>query len=383
MNDSAVISVSHPLTGLHLNGNTAMTDTDLDTYIAEEAKQTDVHDPHGMAMSDLPHFFPPPRALPEGGTPTNIDYSGLSVESVVRIQRLVRGYLGRLKAKRQLLMTTWKALDTKEEEELAETHQNYEELRDLMSGDNAVLRALSGKSQTVIDNEREAISAPSTEFVAQVQTRMRQLRVLQEFREHAVPHPGQESPNNIRVDLSLTEEEVEPFHTSVRLPKTLPDDVTVPAQVLEQFPRSSIRPLTAARPIDLEWVSELRDELAAGFTLRAKQVERLIALAYETLVREPNVHQCVVPRNGKVTIVGDVHGQLPDLLSIFRLNGTPSATNVYVFNGDWVDRGQASCECLLLILAWKVLLPSHVFLNRGNHEGTYHIGCLSKTSACF
>lgn len=67
-------------------------------------------------------------------------------------------------------------------------------------------------------------------------------------------------------------------------------------------------------------------------------------------------------------MVGDLHGQLDDLLAIFKLNGLPSPRNSYVFNGDFVDRGQYSCECILILLAFKLLYPKFLHLNRGNHE---------------
>lgn len=84
------------------------------------------------------------------------------------------------------------------------------------------------------------------------------------------------------------------------------------------------------------------------------------------LQAQPNVVYLNVAT--RLTIVGDLHGQLDDLLAIFKLNGLPSPRNAYVFNGDFVDRGQYSCECILTLLAFKLLYPKSMHLNRGNHE---------------
>jgi serine/threonine-protein phosphatase 5 len=70
----------------------------------------------------------------------------------------------------------------------------------------------------------------------------------------------------------------------------------------------------------------------------------------------------------KITVCGDVHGQFYDLANIFHLNGWPSEQNPYLFNGDFVDRGSWSVECVTVLFAYKVALPNHFFLNRGNHE---------------
>ena len=75
-----------------------------------------------------------------------------------------------------------------------------------------------------------------------------------------------------------------------------------------------------------------------------------------------------VPKEGKITVCGDIHGQFYDLLKIFYLNNLPSEQNPYVFNGDFVDRGHFSTEVVLTLFAWKLALPNHIHLNRGNHE---------------
>lgn len=68
------------------------------------------------------------------------------------------------------------------------------------------------------------------------------------------------------------------------------------------------------------------------------------------------------------TVCGDVHGQFYDLLNIYEINGYPSETNPYLFNGDFVDRGSFSVEVIITLLAWKILYPEHFHMARGNHE---------------
>jgi len=46
----------------------------------------------------------------------------------------------------------------------------------------------------------------------------------------------------------------------------------------------------------------------------------------------------------------------------------PSDKNIYLFNGDFVDRGSFSTEVMILLLAFLVHNPSCMHLNRGNHE---------------
>jgi serine/threonine-protein phosphatase 5 len=83
---------------------------------------------------------------------------------------------------------------------------------------------------------------------------------------------------------------------------------------------------------------------------------------------QPSIVDISVPQGSNITVCGDIHGQYYDLLRIFELNGIPSPTNMYLFNGDFVDRGSFSIECILLLFAFKLLYPNALFLSRGNHE---------------
>ncbi|XP_074556436.1 serine/threonine-protein phosphatase 7 isoform X1 [Curcuma longa] len=100
---------------------------------------------------------------------------------------------------------------------------------------------------------------------------------------------------------------------------------------------------------------------------------RLLLAASDVLHKEPN---CVsIPADkeelSSVVVVGDVHGQLHDVLFLLEDAGFPAEDRLFVFNGDYVDRGAWGLETFVLLLAWKVFLPHRVFLLRGNHESKY------------
>lgn len=84
------------------------------------------------------------------------------------------------------------------------------------------------------------------------------------------------------------------------------------------------------------------------------------------LAVQPSLVEASVP----CRVFGDIHGQFRDLLLLFLAFGGPDEHDapMFVFNGDFVDRGAHQVEVIGLLLALKVLLPERVWLVRGNHE---------------
>lgn len=105
-------------------------------------------------------------------------------------------------------------------------------------------------------------------------------------------------------------------------------------------------------------------------TLSGPSACQMLVRAFPLLLNEDNV--VFLNRDNtqgsRVIVVGDIHGQLGDLEIIIEKFGFPSQQNKYVFNGDIVDRGPHSVECLFIMLSLKILAPDCVIINRGNHE---------------
>jgi serine/threonine-protein phosphatase 5 len=99
-----------------------------------------------------------------------------------------------------------------------------------------------------------------------------------------------------------------------------------------------------------------------------KDVYQMVIDMFDILVKEKSLGRVTIPEGKKVTIVGDLHGQLFDFDHMLALSGLPSEDNTFVFNGDFVDRGPRSVEVMLTLVAFKLMRPGHVFMNRGSQE---------------
>ena len=113
-------------------------------------------------------------------------------------------------------------------------------------------------------------------------------------------------------------------------------------------------------------LKKLHDHLVGEGRLNPDLVLKIIDIVKSILKEEPNILRIDPPIN----IVGDIHGQFYDLLTILSLGGSPENYQ-YLFMGDFVDRGLFSFECVCYLFSLKIKYPNRIFLLRGNHESRH------------
>ncbi|KAL3650234.1 Serine/threonine-protein phosphatase 7 [Castilleja foliolosa] len=158
-------------------------------------------------------------------------------------------------------------------------------------------------------------------------------------------------------------------------------DSKPPSPVLPQIPITwpDDGSLTVQWVVDLmqafDWASRSIPPSEFPSVLPVGVFDKLVLAGSKIVHKEPN---CVkiddnsgLGPDSRVVVVGDVHGQLHDVLFLLKNAGFPGDDRFFVFNGDYVDRGAWGLEVFLLLLAWKVLIPHRVYLLRGNHESKY------------
>lgn len=135
----------------------------------------------------------------------------------------------------------------------------------------------------------------------------------------------------------------------------------------------------------LEFIEDMIERFKNGKKLAKKYVYQIIIAVMDIVKKEPTMVEVDVEDGQEITVCGDTHGkwkpcvrysarsltcagQYFDLMEIFRLAGKPTEKHMFLFNGDFVDRGSWSTEIAILLYAYKWLYPDRFFLNRGNHE---------------
>ena len=112
-------------------------------------------------------------------------------------------------------------------------------------------------------------------------------------------------------------------------------------------------------PLRRSEVLSMLDMFKKGKSLHYRYVAQMLVHFKKSEVKTPTVQHITINDGEKFTVVGDLHGQLQDLFTIFTINGLPSPTNRYLFNGDFVDRGMMGVEVFLTLLAFYFLCPCY------------------------
>ena len=102
--------------------------------------------------------------------------------------------------------------------------------------------------------------------------------------------------------------------------------------------------------LDFETISEILEKVKVIF----EKENRLL----EFEISKPDV---------EVYVLGDIHGNLQTLMKLIEIIND-NKPKLVISLGDIVDRGSKQLECLIIILAFKILNPKSFYILRGNHE---------------
>ncbi|KAM0673802.1 hypothetical protein GVAV_002640 [Gurleya vavrai] len=102
----------------------------------------------------------------------------------------------------------------------------------------------------------------------------------------------------------------------------------------------------------------------------------ILKFSYELLSNLDNIN--FIDTEKDVLVFGDTHGNFFDTFGVFhKIEGINfnfqvgfefDKNKIFIFNGDFIDRGKYSIENYTFLLILKILYPENIFLNRGNHE---------------
>ena len=161
-----------------------------------------------------------------------------------------------------------------------------------------------------------------------------------------------------------------------RRTRSILQPMILPSSIDHYFPSSATIPLQKEHVIKM--IHDIRKNVLipypAAWRVFNDAMQHLNTLSNVTRISSPLGARLVNGRwtqGGKIIVVGDLHGQLSDLLHILNENGFPDDGTYYVFNGDFVDRGPFGVEVLLILFSLMLVYPKQVVLNRGNHECDY------------
>ena len=81
-----------------------------------------------------------------------------------------------------------------------------------------------------------------------------------------------------------------------------------------------------------EFASALLEHMEQQKKLHKKYLFQLLFKVKAMFEASGPIVDIAVPEGKKITVCGDIHGQFYDLLNIFKTNGYPSESNMYLVN---------------------------------------------------
>lgn len=129
--------------------------------------------------------------------------------------------------------------------------------------------------------------------------------------------------------------------------------------------------MSAAQTIISEYRSLIREcqgnvsKLGLLVPLPVFSIEIMRQLCNE--YQPPLTYVPIIDIDQDIITVGDIHGNLHNLLMIFERYGYPPQKK-YLFLGNLVEFGDYSLEVVTLLLAYQIVLPNYIFILKGNTE---------------
>ncbi|KAL7721154.1 Serine/threonine-protein phosphatase [Entamoeba marina] len=115
---------------------------------------------------------------------------------------------------------------------------------------------------------------------------------------------------------------------------------------------------------------DLKQHFFNGGLIEKFSLKELLLQTMDILRNEDNV----IDITDNATIFGDYHGQYYDFIKQTEDSSQIFKEQTLIYLGDYVDRGEMSCEILITLCCMKLNDPKRVILLRGNHE------CIRMTS---
>ncbi|KAA6402387.1 MAG: putative Serine/threonine-protein phosphatase 5 [Streblomastix strix] len=118
----------------------------------------------------------------------------------------------------------------------------------------------------------------------------------------------------------------------------------------------------------LDYLEQILDLFLEQKRLSVQQTLSILKQGTGVFQQLKNVIDVDSGPNQQIIIVGDTHGQFYDVVNLIDMYGPPSENQIYLFNGDVVDRGSHGVENMLFLIGLKLVFPNYIHILRGNHE---------------